>query len=91
MQRSSANVAFGTTFAVVLSALILSVVAEPVVLERLSQVYFPFEFTEAGSPIFCLGEAAAEQLSYDVKSQVLYVSGNKVSLHHYLALSGVTI
>lgn len=81
MKCSASNVAFATAFAVALSASILLAAAQPVVLERLSQVYLPFEFTASGAPIFCLGEAAAEQLSYDVASQVLYVSGNKVSPH----------
>ena len=52
--------------------------ADPVVLERLAQVYLPFKFSASGSPIFCLGESAAEQLSYDSKAQVVYVTGNKV-------------
>ncbi|CAD7700147.1 unnamed protein product [Ostreobium quekettii] len=52
--------------------------ADPVVLERISQTYLPFKFSPAGDPIFCLGEAAAEQLVYDSNAQVLYVAGNKL-------------
>eukprot|EP00210_Caulerpa_lentillifera_P002318 g2224.t1 len=51
---------------------------QPVTLQRLSQTYLPFRFEADGAPVFCLGEAAAEQLAYDSSSRVLYVSGNKL-------------
>ena len=62
---------------VLLALLVLSVTSQPVVLEKLSQVYLPFEFSENGDPVFCLGEAAAEQITFDSNAALLYVSGNQ--------------
>lgn len=70
---------FRIASSVVVLACLAVVSGKPVVLERLSQTYLPFQFRPDGSPEFCLGEAAAEQLAYDKDSNVVYVSGNKVS------------
>ncbi|GMH33047.1 hypothetical protein BSKO_00881 [Bryopsis sp. KO-2023] len=63
---------------VVFSGVLSFTFSAPVVLERLSQSYLPFQFNGAGTPVFCLGEAAAEQLAYDPSAKVLYVTGNKL-------------
>ena len=57
--------------------LFVTVRTEPIILERLSQVYLPFKFDESGREVYCFGDAAAEQLVYDPATAYVYVSGNK--------------
>ena len=69
--------AFTSAWILVSALLFVTVCAEPIILERLSQVYLPFKVDESGRDVYCFGEAAAEQLVYDPATSYVYVSGNK--------------